>query len=351
MVKYYNYKDNIDQYGSIISPKDFSQFSTGNIVTINKKMLKLLDLCIRVAKTRAPILITGESGVGKEMVGELIHQNSDRVHKPFVKLNCSAIPENLFESELFGYVPGAFTGALKTGKQGIVELSNKGTLLLDELEEMPISLQPKLLRFLQNGEYMKVGGCEKLFSDVRIISATNKSLEDMVDARLFREDLYFRLNVIPINIPPLRKRKEDIPIIALYFLDYYNKYYNTNKKFSIKVMEKLIDYDWPGNVRELRNVIERLVLISLDKIITEEDFSYSSFVTKKYYSIEKKNYEQTCEFDETLSLREIIDNYEIKVILNSVKRYGSIRQAAKVLQVSPSTLSRKISKYFESNKE
>ncbi|CCQ97223.1 conserved hypothetical protein [[Clostridium] ultunense Esp] len=347
----YNYKNNIDKHGSIIPPKDFSQFETGNIVTINKNMLNLLNLCIRVAKTNAPIIVYGESGVGKEMVAELIHQNSNRTNQPFVKLNCSAIPENLLESEFFGYEPGAFTGALKTGKQGIIELANKGTLLLDEIGEMPVNLQPKLLRFLQNGKYTKVGGYEELFSDVRVISATNKSLEHRIDAGLFREDLYFRLNVIPINIPPLRKRKEDIPILALYFLDYYNQYYNMDKKVSVKVMENLIDYEWPGNVRELKNVIERLALISLDKTITEEDLTYSSFATKKYNTIEKKNYEQSYEFDEKLSLKEIVANYEIKVILNSVKRYGSIRKAARVLQVSPSTLSRKISTYFENNKD
>lgn len=343
----YNYKNNIDKDNCIIPPKNFSQFLIGSIITINKKMFQLLSLCIRVSKSDAPIIIFGESGVGKEMVAELIHHNSNRLNEPFVKLNCSAIPENLLESEFFGYEPAAFTGALKTGKSGIVELANKGTLFLDEIGEMPMSLQPKILRFLQNGKYMKVGGHEELSSNVRIISATNKSLEDRITSGLFREDLYFRLNVIPVNIPPLRERKEDIPIISLFFLDYYNQYYNIDKKISINVMEQLINYDWPGNVRELKNVIERLVLISLDEIITEKDLTYSSFATKKYSTIEKKNYEQSYEFDESLSLKEIVANYEIKVILNSVKRYGSIRKAAKVLQVSPSTLSRKISTYFE----
>ncbi len=343
----YDYKNNIDKNNCIIPPKNFSQFLVDNIITTNKEMFQLVNLCIRVAKSDAPILIFGESGVGKEMVAELIHHNSNRSNEPFVKLNCSAIPENLLESEFFGYEPGAFTGALKTGKIGIVELANNGTLLLDEIGEMPMSLQPKILRFLQNGKYMKVGGHEKLSSNVRIISATNKSLEDKIMTGLFREDLYYRLNVIPIYIPPLRKRKEDIVILTLYFLDYYNQYYNIDKKISINVMEQLINYDWPGNVRELKNIIERLVLISLDEIITENDLTYSSFATKKYSSIEKKNYDQSYEFDESLSLKEIVANYEIKIILNSVKRYGSIRKAAEVLQVSPSTLSRKISTYLK----
>lgn len=343
----YNYKDNLDKYNCVIPPKDFSQFITGEIITANEAMKKLLNLCIRVAKSKAPIMIYGESGVGKEMVAELIYRNSKKSSQSFVKLNCSAIPENLLESEFFGYEAGAFTGALKTGKKGIIELASEGTLFLDEIGEMPLSLQPKLLRFLQNGKYMRVGGNEELSSNVRIISATNKSLEDRIKAGLFREDLYFRLNVIPVTIPPLRERKEDIPIIALFFLDYYNKYYNMNKKISKNVIEQLIDYNWTGNVRELKNVIERLVLISLDEIITEQDLSYSSFATLRYSSIEKKNYDQIYDYNENLSLKEIVANYEVKVILNSIKRYGSLRKAAQILQVSPSTLSRKMSNYYD----
>ena len=169
----------------------------------------------------------------------------------------------------------------------------------------------------------------------------------LIHEGLFREDLYFRLNVIPIRIPPLRERKDDIPIISLYFLEYYNKFYNINKKISVNVMNLLVDIDWTGNIRELKNTIERLVLISLEDVITENDFVYSSFASKRYSTVEKKNYENLEEYDEDLSLKELVTNYEIKVILKTVKKYGSLRKASHVLKVSPSTLSRKITAYYE----
>jgi len=343
----YDYKKNIDKNGCIIPPKDFSPFVINEIITVNKNMRYIIDLCKRVAVSKASILITGESGVGKEMIAELIHKNSKRANSPFVKLNCAAIPENLIESEFFGYEAGAFTGALKSGKKGIIELADTGTLFLDEVGEMPLNLQSKLLRVLQNGKFIKVGGDKELNSNVRIISATNKDLEMLIHEGLFREDLYFRLNVIPIRIPPLRERKDDIPIISLYFLDYYNKFYNINKKISEGVMNLLVDIDWTGNIRELKNTIERLVLISLDDVITENDFVYSSFASKRYSTVEKKNYENLEEYDEDLSLKELVTNYEIKIILKTVKKYGSLRKASHVLKVSPSTLSRKITAYYE----
>lgn len=343
----YDYKKNIDRNGCIIPPKDFSPFAVNEIITVNKDMRYIIDLCKRVAMSKAPILITGESGVGKEMIAELIHENSKRANSPFIKLNCAAIPENLIESEFFGYEAGAFTGALKNGKKGIIELADTGTLFLDEVGEMPLNLQSKLLRVLQNGKFIKVGGDKELNSNVRIISATNKDLEMLIHEELFREDLYFRLNVIPIRIPPLRERKDDIPIISLYFLDYYNKFYNMNKKISVGVMDLLVDIDWTGNIRELKNTIERLVLISLEDVITENDFIYSSFASKRYSTVEKKNYENLEEYDENLSLKELVANYEIKIILKTVKKYGSLRKASHVLKVSPSTLSRKITAYYE----
>lgn len=345
-MKTYNYKQQINRYNCIVPPKNFSQFLIKDMITVNKTMINLLQLCTRVAKSDASIMITGESGVGKELVAELIHHNSKRSDQPFIKLNCSAIPEDLLESEFFGYEPGAFTGALKNGKHGIVELADRGTLFLDEIAEMPMNLQPKILRFLENGKYRKIGGDKEFYSDVRIISATNKSLINEISKSSFRQDLYFRLNVIPIDIPPLRKRKEDIPIISLFFLNHYNSYYNTNKKLTKLVIEKLINYDWPGNVRELKNIMERLVLISLDNIITENDLSYCSFTTKQY-SIMKNNIHNQPYNNTSASLKEIVTTYEMKVISDYIEKYGSIRKAANALQVSPSTLSRKISSFNE----
>lgn len=346
----YDYLKNIDRDNCIIPPNNFSSFTTGSIVTINKNMSALINLCKRVAKSKAPILITGESGVGKEMIAELIHNNSNRANSSFVKLNCAAIPQNLIESEFFGYEPGAFTGALRNGKKGIIELANKGTLFLDEIGEMPLNLQSKLLRVLQNGKYLKIGGDRELNSNLRIISATNKNLENLIYENLFRQDLYFRLNVIPIIVPPLRQRKDDIPILSLYFLEYYNKYYNMNKKISLEVMNKLIQHEWVGNVRELKNIIERLVLISLNDIITSEDFNFSSFASKKYSSVKNKHYENLYKFEEETSLKKLVSDYEAKIILNAIKKYGSIRKASQVLKVSPSTLSRKIS-FYDKNLE
>ncbi|MBA1336599.1 MAG: Response regulator of zinc sigma-54-dependent two-component system [Firmicutes bacterium] len=187
----------------------------GNLITVNKKMKEIVKLSKRVALTEAPVLISGSSGVGKEVLAELIHRNSKRSSKPFIKLNCAAIPENLIESEFFGYEAGAFTGALKNGKKGVIELAENGTLFLDEIGEMALPLQAKLLRVLQDGRYRKVGGERQLQADIRIIAATNKSLEKMIEKGTFREDLYFRLNVILIHIPALKDRKEDIPILSL----------------------------------------------------------------------------------------------------------------------------------------
>ncbi|MDI6705176.1 MAG: sigma-54 factor interaction domain-containing protein [Bacillota bacterium] len=211
----FDYRKLIDKSGCINIPRDFSPYMSGNLITVSKRMKEIVKLSKRVALTEAPVLISGSSGVGKEVLAELIHRNSKRSSKPFIKLNCAAIPENLIESEFFGYEAGAFTGALKNGKKGVIELAENGTLFLDEIGEMALPLQAKLLRVLQDGRYRKVGGERQLQADIRIIAATNKSLEKMIEKGTFREDLYFRLNVILIHIPALKDRKEDIPILSL----------------------------------------------------------------------------------------------------------------------------------------
>lgn len=340
----FDYRNSVRKDGSLIPPKDFSSFMVGKVVTVNKDMKNIIGLARRIAKSEAPVLISGASGVGKEVFAELVHSNSKRLNGPFIKLNCAAIPENLMESEFFGYEAGAFTGASKSGKKGVIELAEAGTLFLDEVGEMSLNMQAKLLRVLQDGKYLKVGGEKELKADIRIIAATNKNLEKMTLSGGFREDLYFRLNVIPIRLPLLKDRKEDIPILSLYFLDYFNKQYNMEKKLSLEVMEELIDYPWPGNVRELKNTIERLVLISLNDLITKNDLTYSNFVSEKYGFLEKKHADNPA-YDGSLSLKEMVEEYEINIILQAVKRYGSIRKAARVLKVTPSTISRKLSEY------
>lgn len=340
----YDYRKHIDKDKCVIPPKDFSLFNIDNIVTGSKPMHEIIRLAKRISKTEVPVLITGQSGVGKEVLAELIHSNSKRTSRPFVKLNCAAIPENLIESELFGYEAGSFSGALKCGKKGLIELAEGGTLFLDEIGEMPPSMQSKLLRVLQDGKYHKIGGEMERKSDIRVIAATNRNLEKMIENGQFREDLYFRLNVIPLRIPSLSQRKEDIPLLALYFVDYFNKQYNLSKKLSLEVMNELTNHLWPGNVRELKNTIERLVLISLNDIITLNDLNYSNFASQTYDSWEKKNHWKF-NHEESLSLEEMVSEFEINIILQAVKKYGSIRKAAKALRTTPSTLSRKISSY------
>lgn len=332
-----------DENNCATMPKDFRKYKTENIVTVNDNMKDIINLCLRVANSEAPILITGDSGVGKEMLSELIHNNSNRKKETFAKINCAAISDNLKESEFFGYEPGSFTGASKFGKKGIIELSQNGTLFMDEIGEMPMNLQSTLLRVLQDGKFIRVGGYKEIKSNIRIVCATNKNLQKLVSDGLFRNDLYFRLNVIPIKIPPLCERRDDIPILALYYTNYYNIQYNTTKKLSRNVIEALIAQDWSGNIRELKNTIERLILITLNDVIDLENLNYIESIGKKadyvYYANQDIN-----DFEINQPLKEIIEAFELDILKKSVEKYGSIRKAAKVLGVTPSTISRKLSK-------
>ncbi len=230
--------------------------------TRNTKFRNVLETARRVASTGLPILIRGETGVGKEVIARYIHNVSDRKDKPFVVVDCTTIPEHLFESELFGYEKGAFTGAIQR-KIGLVELANKGTLFLDEIGDMPVSVQSKLLRFVETRRFRRVGGLKDIEVDVRIISATNKNLEQLIIEGKFREDLYYRINTVELEIPPLRERKEDIPLLVEFFLKKFGK------KISKQALNELINYSWEGNVRELKNVIERAAILSNSEYIDE----------------------------------------------------------------------------------
>lgn len=237
------------------------------IIGKSQGLQNTLETVNRVAKTNASVLILGESGTGKELIANAIHYNSGRRNKPYIKINCGAIPENLLESELFGYEKGAFTGAASR-KVGRIERANGGTLFLDEVGELPFQLQVKLLRILQEREIDRIGGTEPIKVDVRIIAATNRDLLTMVEEGTFREDLYYRLNVIPIKMPPLRERKEDIPILVNHFLSFYcNEIGRGRISLQKDAMDKLVEYPWRGNIRELENVIERMVILSDEEVI------------------------------------------------------------------------------------
>ena len=218
----------------------------------------------------APVLILGESGTGKELLAHSIHNLSPRRNKPLVSINCSAIPENLMESELFGYEEGAFTGSKKGGKRGNIDHANGGTLFLDEIGDMPVAMQAKLLRFLQEKEFERVGGLDSVRVDIRVLAATNKNLPQMVQERTFREDLYYRLNVFTITLPPLRERKIDIFLMVEHFNTYYGKKYNKTVEFSSACLRRFVEYEWPGNVRELKNVVEHSVLLAETPVVSED---------------------------------------------------------------------------------
>ena len=258
------------------SKQQTSKIETKKEFIANSCSIKqVLDIALKVAKTDASVLLLGESGVGKEEFANFIHKNSNRNEKPFVAINMSAIPENLVESELFGYEKGAFTDAINQ-KIGLFESANGGTLFLDEIAEMPYHLQAKLLRVLQEKEMFRLGGTKPIKLDIRVISATNKNLKNFIEEGKFREDLFYRLNTIPLNIPPLRERKDDIIPISEMVLDKVIKNYNLdNKVLSDEVKNELLTYEWPGNVRELISVIERAVILS-DKVITPKDLFLDS---------------------------------------------------------------------------
>ena len=230
----------------------------------------------KVANFNTTILILGESGVGKEEVAKYIHQHSMRKEKPFITVNCGAIPGNLLESELFGYERGAFTGAMQNGKVGLIEAADGGTVFLDEVGEMPLDFQVKLLRFIQSKEIRRVGAIDSKIIDVRVLAATNRSLADMVEEGSFREDLYYRLNVVQIEIPPLRKRTDAIlPLVAM-FLKRYNKKYGQEKVLTYDIVKEMERFSWPGNVRQLKNIVENMVIVSNNEYLEPEDLPWNA---------------------------------------------------------------------------
>ncbi|WP_411683220.1 sigma-54 interaction domain-containing protein [Clostridium thailandense] len=312
-----------------------------DIIAEDEKMLTILEIAKKVADVDTTVLLLGETGVGKEEIAKYIHRNSKRSDRSFIKINCGAIPENLIESELFGYEKGAFTGASREGKIGLFELADGGTVFLDEVGELPLDMQVKLLRVLQEGEIKRVGGIKTINIDVRFIAATNRNLKNMVSKKTFREDLYYRLNVIPIRILPLRERKDDIEPLIMHFLQMFNKKYNFNKDISSGAMESLKEYEWPGNVRELKNIIERIVIMSVDNKIFRSDLPI-----KSVWSEEKTEFEVN---SKKVTLKEAIENLEVVLIENAFKKHGNVRAAAKELGIDASTFVRKRKRYKDKN--
>ncbi|PFJ63402.1 sigma-54 interaction domain-containing protein [Bacillus thuringiensis] len=295
-------------------------------------MQKIVDTIKKVSVVDSTVLVLGETGVGKSRLVRHLHEVSHRKHESFYEINCAALPTNLIESELFGYSGGSFTGANREGKKGLLESAHKGTLFLDEIGEMPIEIQAKLLQVLQEKTFRPIGGRELKKVDVRIVAATNRDLSEMVKQGTFRKDLYYRLNVIPIVIPPLRERTEDILPLIYHYLQHFNKKYGRDVKLAPGTLQMFVGYPWEGNNREIENVIERIV-ITVDDVVTVEDLPLS---------MQEAAVEQSGQ-----SLYKMLEEVERNIILKAYKTYGSSYKVAEFLQISQSAATRKIKKFIE----
>jgi len=306
------------------------------IIYASQKMAEVVALAKTVAKSDSTILIRGESGTGKELFARAIHMASPRRDNPFVVVNCAAIPDTLLESELFGYANGTFTGALKGGRQGLFEFAHQGTIFLDEIAEIPPYVQAKLLRVLQEGCVRRLGEMLENKVDVRVIAATNRNLEEMVAEGSFREDLFYRLNVIPLYLPPLRERKEDIPALAWHFIQKFNQRLGKNvRSLSEAALRRLYDYDWPGNVRELENVIERAMNLAQGERIEPENI----ILPEKNLASKSPS-----------GLKRAMEEIERQAVIEALNQGGSVRKAAKILGVSHTTIINKMRRYRISGK-
>jgi PAS domain S-box-containing protein len=334
-------------YISKLSEMEMKGVDLTNIIFRSEEMQRIIEMGIRVAQVDSTVLLLGESGVGKGMIAKLIHKHSDRNNGPFIRVDCAGIPDPLIESELFGYEKGAFTGAKIEGKPGFFELANMGTLFLDEIGELPLSSQAKLLRFLEDHEIVRVGGTQSREINTRVIAATNKNIEQMMAAKQFREDLYYRLNVVPIHIPPLKERRDDILPLIFHCLEKFNKTYQKKKSLAPEAIEAFWKYDFPGNIRELANLIERLVVMTEKERIELGDLpialkGYMGYMTKTLSS---------SFLSEGISLKDALKKYEGLIIQRTIKKCGSQREAAKILKVDQATISRKIRKYSLSDND
>jgi two-component system response regulator PilR (NtrC family) len=335
-------KKNLQKENLLLKQVVRDRYRFGSIIGQSSKMLALYDLLEKIAPTKTNILITGESGTGKELAAKAVHYNSSRKDKPFVTLNCGAIPESLIESELFGHMKGAFTDAIAT-KKGLFEMADEGTIFLDEISELPLLMQVKLLRVLQDKEFKRVGGTDDIRVDVRIISATNKDLEEAVKEKRFREDLFYRLNVIQVKMPPLRDRKEDIPILASHFLKKYSEELNKNIfKVSPEALTMLLNYGYPGNVRELQNIIERAVALGNGNELTPQHLS-------SYLDEQIQTKRSAIDLDippDGIDLEKVIEEIERALLLKALDRTKGIKKkAAELLRINFRSMRYRLEKY------
>ncbi|AQS04839.1 sigma 54-interacting transcriptional regulator [Clostridium beijerinckii] len=328
------------KYVSEIEEMRTQLLNTSEIVAEDHKTIEIIQLANRIAKVDTTILMLGETGAGKDQIAKHIHKVSKRSKKQFIKVNCGAVPASLIESEFFGYEKGAFTGANKEGKIGLFEMASGGTIFLDEVGELPMDMQVKLLRVLQEMEVVRIGGTKPIKIDVRVLAATNRDLEDMIKKKQFREDLYYRLNVIPLYIPPLRERKHDILPLINFFLTQLNKKYNFNKIFASDALNCMYEYNWPGNVRELKNIVERAVIMSEDDKIKRSDLP-KNIIGSNGMIVTLNT------FEEGINLKETLDAIEKKLIKKAYDKYGNVRAAAKSLGIDASTFVRKRQKYIK----
>ncbi len=316
-----------------------SMFEAEGFISSDPVMEELKNTITRVAPLEVSVLIQGETGVGKEVVARSLHKFSNRNSEPYIKINCGTIPEQLIESELFGYEKGAFTGANAAGKKGKVEMAHMGTLFLDEIGELPLTLQVKLLDFLQDGSFTRVGGTERRKVNARVVAATNRDLKRMCEEGKFRKDLYYRLNVIPINIPPLKDRREDIDVLTKYFVSRNNSKYRCNKKIENGLLDILTRFEWPGNVRELENVIERLFVMSEEDVIRKENL-------KSVISEHRGNSNVPAVTNISIRpLKEAKWDLEKQLVSKAYEMYHSTYKVAEVLQVDQSTVVKLLHKH------
>ncbi len=327
--------DYLEESGSNKISAREKQKSDNNIVGNSYIIYKTLNRLYQAAKSDIPVLLLGETGVGKSLFAKYIHDCSPRKDAPFISINCASIPDNLIESELFGYVPYAFTGASPKGKKGLVELANGGTLFLDEIGELEWNIQVKLLDFLENQRFISVGGLEQKYVDTRIVTATNKNIDKQVEKGVFREDLFWRINGITQTIPPLRERSSDIIPLLKYFLSLHNKKYNKNKQFSDDVLKLLMSYSWPGNVRQLRSAVEYMAAMSIGNMIETDHLPEQ---VAKYVDMEiLKNGESLYNV--------LLESYKKKIVINYYNEAKNVKTFADTLGISQANAYRLINTY------
>jgi PAS domain S-box-containing protein len=327
-----------DQFRHQILEMQQAALKSRRIVAKSPCMVKALRQALKVGGADSSVLILGESGVGKGLIADLIHKNSGRAEKPMIKINCGAIPESLIESELFGYEKGAFTGA-QTSKPGYFEMADGGILFLDEIAELPLPSQVKLLRFLEDGRIMRLGGTQPRNVDVRVLAATHRDLEEMVEAGGFRLDLYYRLNVIPISVPAVRERRDCIPELLHYYIDHFAAKSGTRKRLTRAALDALLNYRYPGNVRELMNICERLVVMTETELIDLPDLP--GHIAKQA----EEGGLATGDWPETMTLQQILESVERSVLGRAAERFGNQCRMASALGVNQSTVARKLKKY------